>query len=58
MDQYETLICDDAVDLYAERREQRDLELLGEGRLDSTFIDVSRQGKPLSEEEFLDESGD
>ncbi len=58
MDRNDIPILDDAVDQYPELREQRALELLREGRLDSTFIDVSRQGSPLTEEEFLDQSGD
>jgi len=58
MDQRDTLTLDNATDLYAELREHQGLEILREGRLDSTYIDVSRQGPPLSEDEFLDESGD
>lgn len=58
MDEYESPIIDDPTDLYAELREQQGLAILREGRLDSTFIDVSRQGPPLSEDEFIEESGD
>ncbi len=58
MDQRDTLTLDNATDLYAELREHQGLEILREGGLDSTYIDTSRQGLPLSEDEFLDESGD
>jgi hypothetical protein len=58
MDQRDRPVQDDAADWCAELREQRSIEILQQGLLDSTYIDASRQGPPLSEEEFLDESGD
>jgi hypothetical protein len=58
MDEFDSPATEDATDLYAELREQRGLEMLREGRLDSTFIDASREGPPPSEGEFIDESGD
>lgn len=57
MDQYDLPAIDDADDPYAELREQPNLDVLREGRLDSTHIDVSRQEPPLSEDEFLEQSG-
>lgn len=45
-------------DTPAEPPERRGVEVPGEGRLDSTFIDVSRTGPPPSEGEYIDESGD
>lgn len=58
MEQRDDPNADDTTDRHAEPSEQQGIEILGQGRLDSTYIDVSRQGPPLSEDEFLDESGD
>ncbi len=58
MDRDDRPIVEDPTDLYAELREQRGLEILREGLLDSTYIDVSRQGSPLNEDEYIEESGD
>jgi hypothetical protein len=58
MDQRNDTAAEDATDRNAEEREQEGLEILREGRLDSTYIDTSRHGVPLSEDEFIDESGD
>jgi hypothetical protein len=58
MDQRYDPNVDDTTDSDAEPHEWQDGEILRQGRLDSTYIDVSRQGPPLSEDEFLDESGD
>jgi hypothetical protein len=58
MEQRDDPKVDHTTDPYAELREQQGSEPLRQGQLDSTYIDVSRQGPPLSEDEFLDESGD
>ena len=58
LDEHNDPNMDDTVDPHAAPRDQQTIESLRQGRLDSTFIDVSRQGPPLSEDEFLDESGD
>jgi hypothetical protein len=58
MDQYDSPALEDAADLYDELREQRSIEILQQGLLDSTYLDSSRQGPPLSEDEYLDVSGD
>lgn len=58
MDQRDDTAIEDAADRNAEEREQQGLEILREGRLDSTYIDTSRHGPPLDEDEFIDESGD
>lgn len=57
-DERETTRITDATDLFTELREQVNLEALGQGRLDSVALGISGQTASLSEEEFLDLSGD
>lgn len=47
----------DATELFAELREQANLEALSLGRLDSIALGVAEEDAPLSEEEYLDRSG-
>jgi hypothetical protein len=58
MDQHDSPVLEDAAELNTELREQRGIEILQPGQLDSTYLDSSRQGPPLSEDEYLDASGD